>query len=228
MNKQGSQHWEEENRGANLTDRVYEELRQNILLGKYQDGEALTELGVAKELKVSRTPVREALRQLELEELVEIRPNRGAVVKGITIEDIRDIYEIRIMIESMAAARAALEAAPEDLDMLEETLDLTQFYLERENYEKLLSMDGRFHQQLYDICQSRMLRRILKDLHNYVGRSRGASLKTEGRAIESLHEHRLILEAMKNHDAEAAKARMAEHVRNTQNNIMRIYKEKKA
>ena len=73
-----------------------------------------------------------------------------------------------------------------------------------------------------------MLRRILKDLHNYVGRSRGASLKTEGRAIESLHEHRLILEAMKNHDAEAAKARMAEHVRNTQNNIMRIYKEKKA
>lgn len=228
MNKQGSQHWEEENRGANLTDRVYEELRQNILLGKYQDGEALTELGVAKELKVSRTPVREALRQLELEELVEIRPNRGAVVKGITIEDIRDIYEIRIMIESMAAARAALEAAPEDLDMLEETLDLTQFYLERENYEKLLSMDGRFHQQLYDICQSRMLRRILKDLHNYVGRSRGASLKTEGRAIESLQEHRLILEAMKNHDAEAAKARMAEHVRNTQNNIMRIYKEKKA
>ena len=228
MNKQGSQHWEEENRGANLTDRVYEELRQNILLGKYQDGEALTELGVAKELKVSRTPVREALRQLELEELVEIRPNRGAVVKGITIEDIRDIYEIRIMIESMAAARAALEAAPEDLDMLEETLDLTQFYLERENYEKLLSMDGRFHQQLYDICQSRMRRRILKDLHNYVGRSRGASLKTEGRAIESLHEHRLILEAMKNHDAEAAKARMAEHVRNTQNNIMRIYKEKKA
>ncbi len=214
----------EENRGAvNLTERVYQALRDEILSGKYQDGEALTELGIAKELNVSRTPVREALRQLELEELVEMRPNRGAAVKGISMEDIQDIYEIRAMIESLAAARAAVRASEEDFLQLEETLDLTQFYLERENQERLLAMDGRFHQQLYDICGSRMLRRILKDLHNYVGQSRGASLKTEGRAQESIHEHRLILEAMRSRDPEAAKARMAEHVRNTQANILRIY-----
>ena len=210
-------------RSINLTDRVYQELREKILSGYYAEGAALTELGIARELDVSRTPVREALRQLEQEELVELRPNRGAIVKGITIDDIRDIYEIRSMIEGLAAARVAEQATTEELDQLEETLDLTQFYLERENYEKLESMDGRFHQQLYEVCRSRMLRRILKDLHNYVVQSRGASLKTEGRAQESIKEHRRVLEAMRARDPKLAKERMTEHVLNTRANILRIY-----
>ena len=213
----------EASRSINLTDRVYQELREKILSGYYTEGAALTELGIARELDVSRTPVREALRQLEQEELVELRPNRGAIVKGITIDDIRDIYEIRSLIEGLAAARVAEQASAEELDQLEETLDLTQFYLERENYEKLESMDGRFHQQLYEVCRSRMLRRILKDLHNYVGQSRGASLKTEGRAQESIKEHRRVLEAMRARDPELAKERMTEHVLNTRANILRIY-----
>ena len=207
---------------VNLTDRVYHRLREGILAGQYAEGEALTELGVAKELNVSRTPVREALRQLELEELVELRPNRGAIVKGISAEDIRDIYEIRSVIESMAAARAAVEATEEELNALEETLDLTQFYLDRSNYDKLQSMDGSFHQQLYEMCKSRMLRHILTDLHNYVGRSRGASLKTEGRAQASIEEHRAILEALRARDPQLARDRMTGHVRNTYANIMRI------
>ncbi len=213
----------ETTRSINLTERVYQKLRESILSGKYAEGAALTELGIAKALDVSRTPVREALHQLEQEELVELRPNRGAIVKGITIDDIRDIYEIRSLIEGLAAARVAEQAAPEELDQLEETLDLTQFYLERENYEKLESMDGRFHQQLYEMCRSRMLRRILKDLHNYVGRSRGASLKTEGRAQESIKEHRRVLEAMRAHDPELAKEYMTQHVLNTRTNLQRIY-----
>lgn len=222
MAKDLSEYWDEENRGSNLTARVYKQLRQDILSGRYQEGEALTELSLAKELSVSRTPVREALRQLELEELVEIRPNRGAIVKGITAEDIRDIYEIRSVIEGMAAERAAKEATSEELDQLEEILDLTQFYLDRSNYEKLQSMDGRFHQQLYNMCKNRMLRHILKDMHNYVGRSRGASLKTEGRAQESIKEHRDVLEAMRARNAQAARELMTLHVQNTSKNIMKI------
>ena len=209
-------------RTSNLTEKVYHRLREGILAGQYAEGEALTELGVAKELNVSRTPVREALRQLELEELVELRPNRGAIVKGISADDIRDIYEIRSVIESMAAGRAAEEASEEELDSLEETLDLTQFYLDRKNYDKLKEMDGQFHQQLYEMCKSRMLRHILADLHNYVGRTRGASLKTEGRAQASIMEHRAILEALRAGDAALAKERMNAHVKNTQANIMKI------
>ncbi len=213
---------EEENQGSNLTARVYRQLRQDILSGRFQEGESLTEMSLAKELSVSRTPVREALRQLELEELVEIRPNRGAIVKGITPDDIRDIYEIRSVIEGMAADRAAREATTEEMDQLEEILDLTQFYLDRGNYEKLQSMDGRFHQQLYNMCKNRMLRHILKDLHNYVGRSRGASLKTEGRARESIREHRAVLEAIRSQDPVEARELMTQHVQNTSQNVMKI------
>lgn len=217
-----TEYYEEENQGSNLTARVYRQLRQEILSGRFQEGESLTEMSLAKELSVSRTPVREALRQLELEELVEIRPNRGAIVKGITPDDIRDIYEIRSVIEGMAADRAAREATTEEMDQLEEILDLTQFYLDRGNYEKLQSMDGRFHELLYNMCKNRMLRHILKDLHNYVGRSRGASLKTEGRARESIKEHRAVLEAIRKQDPLAARELMTQHVQNTSQNVMKI------
>ncbi len=225
MVKNQSDSWDDTGSGSNLTTQVYQTIRQDILSGRYGEEEAITEMGIAKELGVSRTPVREALRQLELEELVEIRPNRGAIVKGITPEDIRDIYDIRSVIEGMAAERAAMEATQEEMDQLEETLDLTQFYLDRGNFEKLQPMDGRFHQQLYDICKSRMLRHILKDMHNYVGRSRGASLKTEGRAQESIREHREILEAIRARDPKAARDRMTMHVQNTAKNVMRILAE---
>ena len=152
--------------GTNLTTRVYAQIRSDILSGRYSIGEAVTELGLAKELHVSRTPVREALRQLELEELVEITPNKGAVVTGITAEDIQDIYEIRSLIEGMAAERAAKEATDEDIAKLTEIVDLTRFYLERKNYDQLKTMDGQFHQLLYSMSKSRMLKHILRDLHN--------------------------------------------------------------
>ena len=189
--------------GTNLTTRVYAQIRSDILSGRYSIGEAVTELGLAKELHVSRTPVREALRQLELEELVEITPNKGAVVTGITAEDIQDIYEIRSLIEGMAAERAAKEATDEDIAKLTEI------------------MDGQFHQLLYSMSKSRMLKHILRDLHNYVGRTRGASLKSEGRAQSSLEEHQAVLDAIRSRDGELAKECMTRHVNNTAKNVLK-------
>ena len=207
--------------GTNLTTRVYAHIRSDILSGRYSIGEAVTELGLAKELHVSRTPVREALRQLELEELVEITPNKGAVVTGITAEDIQDIYEIRSLIEGMAAERAANEATEEEIGQLTEIVDLARFYLERKNYDQLKTMDGQFHQLLYSMSKSRMLKHILRDLHNYVGRTRGASLKSEGRAQSSLAEHQAVLDAIRCRDGDLAKKCMTRHVNNTAKNVIK-------
>ena len=165
--------------------------------------------------------MREALRQLELEELVEITPNKGAVVTGITAEDIQDIYEIRSLIEGMAAERAAKEATDEDIAKLTEIVDLTRFYLERKNYDQLKTMDGQFHQLLYSMSKSRMLKHILRDLHNYVGRTRGASLKSEGRAQSSVEEHQAVLDAIRSRDGELAKECMTRHVNNTAKNVLK-------
>ncbi len=208
--------------GANLTARVYHELREEILKGTYAPGTALTELGLAEALGVSRTPVREALRQLELCELVKITPNKGAVVLGITTDDIRDIYEIRSLIEGIAAERAAKEASEDQIRQLCEIIDLTEFYYEKGYLDQLQSMDGRFHTYLYGMSNGRMLRHILNDLHSYVGRFRGMSIKRKGRVEQMLKEHRAVMDAIRNHDGASARARMTEHVINSMNNIIQL------
>lgn len=213
--------WESYGAGKalNLTAQVYERIREDIIERKYKPGEALTEQGLADSLQVSRTPIREALRQLELEELVEIRPNKGAVVVGIHAEDIRDIYLIRSLLEGLAAEEAAQKAEPEEIERLQETVDLMEFYLERQSYDKLRAMDDRFHQMIYEMSRSRMLCRILKDLHTYAEQIREESIKKEGRASHTLEEHRAIYEAIQEHNAEKAREKMTEHVRNTAKNL---------
>ena len=207
--------------GGGLSSRVYQQIRSEILEGALQPGESVTELGLAGECGVSRTPVREALRQLELEGLVELIPNKGAVILGISPEDICDIYEMRAMLEGAAAARAAERATEEDVRQLAEILDLTGFYLSRQNMAQLKSLDGRFHQMIYEMSGSRMYRKMLCDLHYYVGLTRGASLKTEGRAEQSAEEHRAVLSAIERHDPEEARRLMTLHVNNALENVLK-------
>ena len=206
-------------KALNLTAQVYEKIREDIIEGRYKPGEALTEQGLADALQVSRTPIREALRQLELEGLVEIRPNKGALVVGIHPEDIRDIYTIRALLEGLAAEKAAQRATEEEIERLQETVDLMEFYLERQSYDKLRSMDDRFHQMIYELSGSRMLNHILKDLHIYAEQIREQSLKKEGRARHTLEEHRAIFEAIRDRQVAKAREKMTEHVCNTAENM---------
>ncbi len=208
--------------GSNLTSVVYEKLKDDILRGKYQKGTALAENTVAEQLSVSRTPVREALRLLEISGLVSIKPNKGAVVEGISIDDIKDIYEIRSLIEGLAAKKAAEQATEQDVERLSEIIDLTEFYFEKGHYDKLQTMDGRFHNAVYELCGGRMLNHILTDLHSYVLRFRKMSIIKEDRVRETLKEHRLIMDAIANHNGEKASELMTLHVKNALISILKI------
>lgn len=210
---------EEKRQAANLTAQVYQQIRKGILSGNWKPGQALTELALSKQLSVSRTPVREALHQLELEGLIELRPNRGAVVVGICPSDIEDIYEIRSLLEGRAAEKAALNAQPEAIDRLIEIVDLTEFYIERKDYDRVTVMDDRFHQLIYELSASRMFQRILADLHAYAEDVRERSIKEPGRAMIMLAEHRAILEAIAEHNSEKASQLMIEHVNNSAENM---------
>lgn len=203
-----------------LSSRVYHQIRAEILKGALIPGESVTELSLAKEYGVSRTPVREALRQLELEGLVQLIPNKGAVILGIRPEDICDIYQIRSMLEGTVAERAAINATQEDIRKLDEILELTEFYISRQNMQQLQSMDGQFHQLIYEMSGSRMFKRVLKDLHYYIGLTRDASLKSEGRAVQSVREHRAVLEAIAAHDGARARELMTVHVHNALKNVL--------
>ena len=194
---------------------VYQKLRENILNGHYKHGDELRETAVGKEIGVSRTPVREALRQLELEGLVTIIPNRGAYVYMITAKDVQDIYVIRSMLEGLCARWATQSITAEQLDSMEETLCLSEYHTSKKNYEKLYELDSLFHEQLYEAGGSRILNHILSDFHDYVKMVRKATISTSSRSVTSTEEHRAIFEAIKEKDPDKAEALAKEHVKHT-------------
>ncbi len=206
---------------VNLAEQVYQELRKEIIEGKIEKGRQLTELSLSKAMGVSRTPVREAMKQLETEGLIELRPNRGAVVLGIETRDFRDIYEIRSLLEGRAAEKAALNADEDRVNQLMEITDLTEFYIERGDYERVTVMDDRFHALIYEMTNSRILQKILTDLHAYAESIRERSIKEPGRAAETLKEHRAILEAISEKDEKKAGMLMSCHIQNAAANIQK-------
>lgn len=202
-----------------LSSRVFHTIRENILSGKYATDEELREKSIGEELGVSRTPVREALRQLELEGLVTIIPNKGAYVVGISQKDIRDIYEIRSRLEGLCARWAAIHITKEQLDELEENIYLSDFHSSKGNSEQVVELDNRFHEILYSASGSKELRHILVDFHHYVQRVRKITLAVQDRAISSNDEHRKIVEALKAHDADLAENLANAHMMNTIQNM---------
>lgn len=205
-----------------LSAKVFHAIREDILNGNYQANEELKEKNIGDELGVSRTPVREALRQLELEGLVRIIPNKGAFVEGVTLKDVKDIYEIRTLLEGLCARWAAEQITQEQLAELEETVFLSDFHFARENWEQILELDNRFHEIVYEACASKELTRVLRDYHHYLQRIRRITLEQKARAGASIDEHRAIAEALKAHDPNTAEACAMQHIRNTISNMDKI------
>lgn len=205
-----------------LSARVFHALREDILSGKYEPNEELKEKAIGEELGVSRTPVREALRQLELEGLIYIIPNRGAFVEGVTLKDIRDIYELRTLLEGLCARWAAEKITKEQLEELEETVFLSEYHCGKGNPAQIVELDNRFHQILYDACDSKELSRVLRDYHHYLQRIRRISLEDADRAKASTQEHKRITEALKARDPAAAEEAAREHIRSTISNMNKI------
>lgn len=202
-----------------LRANVFKELEQAILNGSFAPGDSLIEQRLSAELGVSRTPVREALRQLELEGLVKTVPNKGAVVIGVSTKDILDIYSIRMKIESLAARWAATNITDEELAALREVVELQTFYVSRGDAMQVWNLDTRFHEIIFEACRSRPLRHTLSNFHHYIQKARELSFKTAGRARLSVEEHRAILEAIAAHDPDEAERLTAHHISMAQKNV---------
>lgn len=204
-----------------LRGRVFNRLREDILSGKYQDHEELKEVAIGEELGVSRTPVREAFRQLELEGLIQIVPNKGAYVTGITAKDVKDIYMIRSSLEGMCARLATEHISEEQLEELEENVYLASFHASKGHMEQMIELDNRFHHILYEACDSKMLEKLLQDFHQYVMRIRKKTLSTKERGIASNEEHRQIMEAIKAKNPDEAQRLANMHMNNAYDNMVR-------
>lgn len=202
-----------------LRGRVFTKIREDILSGKYKQNDELKETTIGQELGVSRTPVREALRQLELEGLVNIIPNKGAYVNGISEKDIHDIYIIRSYLEGLCAKWACEYITQEQIDELEEVVYLSEFHAKKEHHEQIVELDNKFHQLIYEASNSKLLNHILSDFHHYVQRIRKITLASDLRAASSNKEHTAILDAIRQRDGEKAEMLAHEHIMNTIKNI---------
>lgn len=204
---------------VSLADQVYEVLETDILSGKYSRGDILTENKLCEVLGVSRTPIREALRRLEQENLIK-DSGKGSIVVGITEKDLDDIFTIRRQIEGIAAGLAAQNCSNEEIEQLKSALELQEFYLLKHNSEEIKSMDNRFHETLYAISGSVTFYSMLLSLHKKVQKYRKASIQSKSRAKESVEEHRQIFNAIAAHDKEKAVLYASKHVENAYNHII--------
>lgn len=203
-----------------LEDQVYTRLEEDILSARIESGVQLTELSLTKKLGVSRTPVRAALHRLAEEGLVSVTPNKGAVVIGVSREDLISTYEIRTRLEGLASRLAAQSITPEELDELREALELQEFYISRRDTDHLRELDTKFHYVIYKASGNRPLLKILGDLHKNIRMYRKRSLSVPGRLEESVREHREIYEAIAKGDADAADELTSRHITCALHNIL--------
>ena len=203
-----------------LEEKVYIALEDAILAGEYKRGDSLTEMSICKKLGVSRTPVRSALHRLCEEGLIEIMPNRGAVVVGMSDDDLADIYKIRIKLEGLASAMAAKRMSGEEKAALTEAVELSEFYLSKGDVEKLKELDSTFHIIIYKASGNRMLCKILSELHRNIRSYRKLSLTVPGRLEKSIEEHKKILAAINSGDEKAAEEITSRHIENAMNNMI--------
>lgn len=207
-------------RTASLEEQVTSTLEAEILTGKLAAGASLTEQSLSVRLGVSRTPIRAALHTLAEEGLINLIPNKGAVVVGVTREDLIDIYRIRMRLEGLASALAAQRISPEELATLRESVELAEFYISKNDAEHLKELDTQFHAIIYRASGNRMLNKTLSELHRNITSYRKMSLAVPGRLERSVGEHREILAAIEERDAERADRLTSAHVEAALENML--------
>lgn len=195
-----------------LRDVVFESLREAILEGKLNPGQRLMEVQLAEQLGVSRTPVREAIRKLELEGLVVMLPRKGAYVANMSLKDIIDVLEIRASLEGLSAYLAAERISEEDIKKLEKIADDFKKSANDLDVESSLKMDVEFHECIFKATNNKRLHQLINSLWEQVYRFRVTYISDYDSSVNIIKEHELILDAIKKGDSELAKKYATDHI----------------
>ena len=209
-----------------LRDVVFNTLRQAILRGELQPGERLMEIQLAQRLGVSRTPVREAIRKMELEGLVLMIPRRGAEVAEITRQDLEDVLEVRAALEELAVKDACEHITDEQLQDLKKAANEFKRSLEGTDLVACAEADIHFHEIIYAATNNKRLVQMLNNLREQMYRYRMENLKDKRTYRTLVEEHDAIRRALKKHDKEKAGAAINVHIENQRRSILASIMEK--
>lgn len=207
-----------EHKTISLADQVFDHLEHDILIGVFKRGDILTESRLSSELGVSRTPIREALRRLEQEHLIE-ETGKGAVVIGISEDDLEDIFLVRSKLEGLVCKSVAEKRTEEQIAELKETIELQEYYVSKNDPDHIKLMDNKFHELIYKMSGRNIFLDILSPLHNKIQKYRKVAVTNRSRAHESVAEHRAIFDAIASGDSEKAYELSVKHIENAYNHI---------
>ena len=200
---------------CSLADEIAQILRERIINGDYSIGEKLVENKIEEELKVSRTPVREAFKHLTKENLIEYVPNKGCFAKGFEQSDLFDIYAVRNAVEQLAVEWAIKNKTEEDMDRLREQLEVMSLYTSNGMVEKLALADEEFNRIIYQMTRSRFIMQALMSYQEYIDLARKGILARRENLEKILEEHRKIYEGIEAGDVAAAKKAVERHLKNS-------------
>ena len=204
-----------ENNNAPLSESLLGKLQRDILTGEFKPGKKLTEQELCSRYMVSRTPVREELKQLETDGLVENILNRGAFVVGMSDQDYEDMFELRKIYEIQAVKWAIERISEEEMEKLEETLEFMEFYTLRNDIDKMLTINTGFHQVIYEASHNRQLKKLLSSYQNFVKYKNAESVYDDDYLQSVLEEHRAIFKAFVDKDVKAGAQAMERHMNKT-------------
>lgn len=223
-------------REAALVDDLAERIRQRITSGEFPIGMQLRQAALANEFKVSRTPVREALRKLQAGGLITVTPNRGAVVRVPAPWEVRDAYEVRAALEALAAERAAARIVPADITRLEAANETMRKAAQRRTRTRptggrvpaTTAANDTFHTVILDAAGNERLAEVIQQINESFPRNVLAQLFVDdpGLRLVNVQEHDAIIAALKARDGAAAMAAMREHVLKAGEHLARWYEQR--
>lgn len=208
-----------------LRDVVVENIRKAIISGQFPAGMRLMELQLAEEMGVSRTPVREAIRKMELEGLVVMVPRRGAYVADISIKDINEVYEVRTALDVLSAGLAAERIDKDQIREMQELLAVEPGLVEAKDYPKIVENDTAFHDVIYRASGNKRCMNIISNLREQITVIRGRSMTYPGRLEVMIKEHQAIFDAIASGNVEKAQKAVRTHMENAEQTLLKVVKE---
>ncbi|MEW5932004.1 MAG: GntR family transcriptional regulator [Bacillota bacterium] len=197
---------------TSASDAVYQRLRDGILSGTFQPGERLVERELAQQLRVSHIPIREALKMLARDGLIQYTPFKGAQVINLTPEELQDFYEVRAVLEGFAARLAADRISPDELEELRALMKQAYELANEGNVPELARINLQFHEAIARSTRNHVLMNFLERIRNQIHFFMLQSLGVSGRPSQTLQEHEAVLGALVDRDGDRAEQAASQHV----------------
>ncbi len=205
----------------NVHQQTYHIIAKQIISGSLKPGARMTENEIASALGVSKTPVREAMKLLSKDGLIEIIPRKGAIVRKLSLRDIKEIYEVRAVLEGLGAKLASKHIPKQELDKIIESVKTCKDELDKGRVKFFVEFDTKLHSLILTYCGNRYLQKTINSLNNLIYYFRVEIAKKIERSIEAFHEHSWILKALKNQDGDLAEKAMKDHILRTTERMLK-------